>query len=87
MTMQFDFDVEGAAIYLSGAIKTFYIIRGEMESNLLAMDRTGLNFGAGHLLDCCDALGTVLRELDRINDEMGAAVDAAYTKKRGCDHG
>ena len=75
------FDVEDAALDLNNAIKAFRIIREEMERNLLAMAQTRLNFGPEHLLDCCDALVTVLRELDRISDEMDAAVDAAHGRK------
>lgn len=76
------FDLETVSLFLSGAIKNLRILREEMESDLLAQKRSGINLGPEHLMDCCDAMGTVLRELDRINEELDAVVDAAYNVKR-----
>ncbi|MEY8316005.1 hypothetical protein AALB19_01660 [Oscillospiraceae bacterium 50-58] len=76
------FELETVSLFLSSAIKNFRILREEMESDLLAQKRSGINLGPEHLMDCCDAMGTVLRELDRINEELDAVVDAAYNVKK-----
>ena len=76
------FELETVSLYLSSAIKNFRILREEMESDLLAQKRSGINLGPEHLMDCCDAMGTVLRELDRINEELDSVVDAVYNVKK-----
>ncbi len=82
MTTATNIDLETVSLFLSSAIKTFRILREEMERDLLAQRRTNLYLGPDHLLDCCDAMCTVLRDLDRINEELDAAVDAEYYAKK-----
>lgn len=82
MTTATNMDLESMSLFLSCAIKTFHILREEMERDLLAQRRTNLYLGPEHLLDCCDAMCTVLRDLDRINEELDAAVDAEYNAKK-----
>lgn len=81
-TSNLKFDVEDCELFLSCAIKTLNIIREEIESNLLVMDRNGLYSGTGHLMDCCSAMFTTTRELDRIQEDLAAIVKAVYTQKR-----
>lgn len=82
MTTATNIDLESMSLFLSCAIKTFRILREEMEQDLLFQKRTNLYVGPEHLLDCCDAMCTVLRDLDRINEELDAAVDAEYNARK-----
>ncbi len=82
MTTATNLDLETVSLYLSSAIKTFRILREEMEQDLLFQKRTNLYLGPEHLLDCCDAMCTVLRDLDRINEELDAVVDVEYNVKK-----
>lgn len=77
------FDVEDVSMYLSCAIKNLRTLKNEMEGDLLAQNETSIYLGPDHLLDCCDAMCTVLRELDRLNEELDAIVTAMYQKKKG----
>lgn len=77
------FDIEDASMYLSSAIKNLRILKEAMEGDLLAQKRTSIYLGPDHLLDCCDAMCTVLRELDRLNEELEAIVTSMCQKKKG----
>lgn len=78
----FSFEVEDASLYLSCAIKTMRLLREETESELLSIQKSGLWLGPEHLLDICDAMCTVLRELERINDGLDGVVKATYEKRK-----
>lgn len=77
---KFDFDLEDTSLYLSCAIKTFRLVQDELSRNILAMDSHQKFLGTAHMKECCDAMYTVLRELDRIQADMDSAITAAFTK-------
>lgn len=79
----FKFDLEDASMFLSCATKSFQIILEEMEENLLVQKKTNLNLGPDHLLDCCDAMRTPLRELHRINESLEALVHEEFHREEG----
>lgn len=74
--------IDCLALFLSCAIKNLRFLQEEMERELLNQQRTGLNLGPEHLLDCCDAMCTAFHELDRIKDELDATIDAVYAQKK-----
>ena len=76
------FGVDSISFFLSSAVKNLRIIHEAMESDLLAQQQSGISLGPEHLLDCCDAMTTVLRDLDRINEELDAIADAEYNVKK-----
>ncbi len=77
---KFSFDLNDAHTWMSCAIENLYLLRDELYRDIFAMKQEQKFLGTGHLMSCCDAMGTALRELDRIRDEMNAAIEAEYTK-------
>lgn len=67
------FGTDSISLFLSSAVKNLRILHEAMESDLLAQQRSGISSGPEYLLDCCDAMTTVLQALDRIT-----CVDTPY---------
>lgn len=73
-------NMEDISVFLSSARKNLNILRDEIYRDLFAMEETQRFLGTGHLMECCDAMFTTLRELDRIQEELDAVVDRQYAK-------
>lgn len=76
------FGTDSISLFLSSAVKNLRILHEAMESDLLAQQRSGISSGPEYLLDCCDAMTTVLQALDRINEELDAIADMEYNVKK-----
>lgn len=84
MTMTISsYDVEDLELFLCCAIKNLRFLQEKMECELLARERTGLNTGSGYLLDLCDAMRPVFRELDRIQEDLKGLAATGYERKKG----
>lgn len=79
----FLFDLECSSGLLSSAIKNLYLLRDGLYSDVFAMEKRQAFLGTDHLMDCCDAMTTAFRELERIQDEIDAIVNAAYAEQHG----
>lgn len=78
----FDFDLESQRAFLSCAISDLFLIQTVMGQNLIAQAE-GQNPHALSMLDqCCEAMTPVIHELDRIQEEMDTAINAAYKKRK-----
>ncbi len=73
-------NMEDASILLSCAIANLNLIKDALYQDVFAMKKAQAFLWTGHLMLCCDAMGAACRELDRIRDEMDAAIEAEYTK-------
>lgn len=76
------FGVDSISLFLSSAIKNLRILHDVMERDLLAQQRSGINQRPEYLLDCCDAMIALLREFDRINEELDIIADAEYNVRK-----
>ncbi len=77
---QIPINMEDARAWLSCAIANLNLIQDALYADLFAMEKAQAFLGTGHLMSCCAAMGAACRELDRIRDEMDAAIEAEYTK-------
>lgn len=80
-TINFDLNLEDFSAYLSCAIKNLDLVRDALYRDIQAMEEHQTYLGTETLMACYDAMFTTVRELDRIHEEMDAAIDAAYTKE------
>ncbi len=79
-TINFDYDLENSCLYLSCAIKNLNLLRDEISKDILTEKKAGISLGTGHIEECLAAMFTAIRELERIQADMDAAIDAAYTR-------
>lgn len=75
--------VEDISTCLSSARKNLNILRDAIYQDLFVMEETQKFMGTGHLMECCDAMFTTLREMDRIQEELDAEIDARYGRGKG----
>jgi len=75
-------EVENNASFLSCAIEALYLLREDLERNLCIREKS--SGGMGYYLQVCSAMVPVLRDLDRISQDLDAVIHAVYAeKKRG----
>ena len=73
--------VEISTAFLECAIDGLSLLHEELEQNLISRERsTG---GMGYYLRVCSAMVPVLRELDRLKEELDAVVSNAYQQRKG----
>lgn len=77
---QFDYDLETSACFLSCAIRSLYLLQDLLGQNICAGKEAKGPPSLGFLAECCDAMTPAIHELDRILEEMEAAIRAAYGK-------
>lgn len=77
---QFDYDLETSACFLTCAIRSLYLLQDLLGQNICAGKEAKGPPSLGFLAECCDAMTPAIHELDRIRDEMEAAINAAYKK-------
>lgn len=78
----FNLDLEDVSLCLSCAIKTGNIMKEEIEEGLIVMEQEQKFMGTGYLMDCCDGFFLVLRELERIREDLDAAVLAGSVQEK-----
>lgn len=72
--------VESSTAFLSCAVDALWVLHETMEQNLCLREKsTG---GMGYYLSLCSAMVPVLRELDRLKNDLDAVVTAAYEQKK-----
>jgi len=74
-------DMEAASAWLSCAIKNLSLVQDALYQDIFALERERIFLGTGHLMSCCDAMNTTVRELDRIRAEMDAAIEADHADR------
>lgn len=72
--------VENSTAFLSCAINALWLAKTDLEHNLML--RKEHDGGMGYCLQVCSAMMPAIRELDRINEELNAAIDAVYAQKK-----
>lgn len=77
---QFDYDLETSACFLSCTIRSLYLIQTQLGQDICVGKEAKGPPSLGLLAECCDAMTPAIHELDRILDEMDAAIRAAYGK-------
>lgn len=77
---KFDFDLESTSCFLSCAIDNLTLLRDGIYQDLFAMEEQKKYMGTGHMQACCDAMTTTFHELERIKEEMDAAIEAEYSE-------
>ena len=76
-----------ASCNLEASRKNLRIILEAMEKELYDIEKTGTFLGAGFLMDCCAAMSAAIRGLDYIADDLRAAVEQEFRKrKEGSEH-
>lgn len=78
---QIPINMEDVSALLTCAIANLNLIRNAFYSDVFAMKEAQMFLGTDHLMSCCDAMYAACGELDRIRDEMDAAIEAAYSKE------
>ncbi len=77
---QIPINMEDASALLTCAIANLNLIRDAFYTDVFAMKMAQAFLGTEHLMSCCDAMFAACCELDRIRDEMDAAIEAEYAK-------
>lgn len=83
MSVDLKFEVDGATSYLYDAAKTLRIMTEELESEMLIARKNDFRPFPEWILDRCCGFSIVARELDRITDELKAAVEKEYRSGKG----
>ncbi len=78
---QFEFCMEDSALHLDCAIKNLRLLQDEICREISAMKKTDIFLVTGHMEECCDAMFSTLRELERIQSEMDSAIEVLYKKE------
>lgn len=80
--MDFLFVVECQLSYLLGATTTLGIIADDLVRELVAIKKRSEPNTADFALDCCDGIYVTLRDLQRIQEDLNAAVNLKHHGKR-----
>ena len=83
MSVDLKFEVDGATAYLDDAAKTLRIMTEELESEMLIARKNDFRPVPEWILDRCCGFSIIARELDRITDELKAAVGKEYRSGKG----
>lgn len=82
MTGDFRFEVDGVAGYLDNAVTALRIMTEGLEHDMLIAKKEKLRPFPEWVLDQCCGLFVIVRELDRIADDLKEAVTREYEKDR-----
>ncbi|WP_209342712.1 hypothetical protein [Flavonifractor sp. AGMB03687] len=83
MSVDLKFEMDGATVYLDDAVKTLRIMTEALECEMLAAQRNDFRPIPEWILERCCGFSIIVRELDRITDELKAAVTKEYRSGKG----
>ena len=83
MNFELWMEADSAACDMSDCIKTLRILRDAVTRELISIEKTNLFPGSGYLMEVCEAMAPALRDLERIQDNLSAAVTAECERKKG----
>lgn len=85
MNYELESAMEDVSAYLDGAAKTLRIMTEELECEMLAIEKYDAGPVPKWILERCCGFSVIVRELDRITDDLNAAITKEYQKKTGAE--
>ena len=82
MTFDFLHEVDCETAYMDAATKTLHILAEDMECEMLALQKAGCPASPEWILERCCGFTVIVRELERITDELNAAVTREFQKRK-----
>lgn len=78
LSFDFKLEVDCTSVYLENVTKTLRIVTEDLECEMLTAQREHLPAFPERVLELCCGFSVVIRELDRITDELKEAVVKEY---------